>query len=64
VTHGIQHKASLWHTAFCSCKYEAFNWITNSESQLMAIIDLLDTTACRDKESEMFKLADQIVRDM
>jgi len=30
----------------------------------MAIIDLLDTTACRDKESEMFKLADQIVRDM
>jgi len=43
---------------------EAFNWITNSESQLMAIMDLLDTTACRDKESEMFKLADQIVRDM
>lgn len=43
---------------------DAFNWIINSESQLMAIMDLLDTTKCRDKESEMFKLSDQIVRDM
>ena len=43
---------------------EAFSWITNSKSQLMAIMDLLDTTACRDKKGEMFKLADQIVRDM
>lgn len=43
---------------------DAFSWITNSESQLLAIMDLLDTTSCRDKESEMFKLADKIVRDM
>ena len=43
---------------------EAFSWITNSEGQLLTIMDLLDTTSCRDKESEMFKLADKIVRDM
>lgn len=43
---------------------DAFSWITNSEGQLLAIMDLLDTTSCRDKESEMFKLADKIVRDM
>ena len=43
---------------------DAFSWITNSEGQLLAIMDLLDTTECRNKESEMFKLADKIVRDM
>ena len=43
---------------------EAFSWITNSEGQLMAIMDLLDTTECRNKEGEMFLLADKIVRDM
>ena len=43
---------------------EAFSWITNSEGQLMSIMDLLDTTGCRNKESEMFLLADKIVRDM
>jgi len=43
---------------------DAFSWITNSEGQLMAIMDLLDTTKCRNKESEMFNLADKIVRDM
>lgn len=43
---------------------EAFSWITNSEGQLLAIMDLLDTTECRNKESEMFLLADKIVRDM
>lgn len=43
---------------------EAFNWITNSESQLLAIMDLLDKTECRNKESEMFLLADKIVREL
>ena len=43
---------------------EAFSWITNSEGQLLAIMDLLDTTECRNKEGEMFLLADKIVRDM
>lgn len=43
---------------------EAFSWITNSEGKLMAIMDLLDTTKCRNKEGEMFLLADKIVRDM
>ena len=43
---------------------EAFEWITNSEGQLMAIMDLLDTTECRNKEGEMFLLADKIVRDL
>lgn len=44
--------------------HEAFSWITNSEGQLMAIMDLLDKSECRDKESAMFKLADLIVRDL
>lgn len=43
---------------------EAFEWITNSEGQLMAIMDLLDKTECRNKEGEMFILADKIVRDL
>ena len=43
---------------------EAFEWITNSEGQLMAIMDLLDKTECRNKEGEMFILADRIVRDL
>ncbi|NBK99779.1 MAG: hypothetical protein EOM50_17565 [Erysipelotrichia bacterium] len=43
---------------------EAFSWITNSEGQLMAIMDLLDKTECRNKEGEMFILADKIVRDL
>lgn len=43
---------------------DAFSWITNSEGQLMAIMDLLDTTECSNKEGEMFNLADKIVRDM
>jgi len=43
---------------------EAFEWITNREGQLMAIMDLLDRTECRNKEGEMFLLADKIVRDM
>lgn len=43
---------------------DAFSWITNSEGQLMSIMDLLDTTECRNKEGEMFLLADKIVRDM
>ena len=42
----------------------AFEWITNSEGQLMAIMDLLDKTECRNKEGEMFILADKIVRDL
>jgi len=43
---------------------EAFEWINNREGQLMAIMDLLDKTECRNKEGEMFLLADKIVRDM
>lgn len=43
---------------------ETFEWINNSEGQLMAIMDLLDKTECRNKESEMFILADKIVRDL
>ena len=42
----------------------AFEWITNSEGQLMAIMDLLDKTECRNKEGEMFILADKIVREL
>ena len=42
----------------------AFEWITNSEGQLMAIMDLLGQTGCSNKESEMFILADKIVRDL
>lgn len=42
----------------------AFEWITNSEGQLMAIMDLLDKTECRNKEGEMFILADKIVMDL
>ena len=42
----------------------AFEWITNSEGQLMAIMDLLDKTECRNKEGEMYILADKIVRDL
>lgn len=44
--------------------HEAFEWIMNSEGQLMAIMDLLDKSECRDKEGDMFKLADLIVRDL
>ena len=43
---------------------DVFEWITNSEGQLMAIMDLLDKTECRNKEGEMFILADKIVRDL
>lgn len=42
----------------------AFEWINNREGQLMAIMDLLDKTECRNKEGEMFILADKIVRDL
>ena len=42
----------------------AFEWITNSEGQLIAIMDLLDKTECRNKEGEMFILADKIVREL
>ena len=43
---------------------EAFTWICDKEGQLLAIMDLLDTTECRNKEGEMFILADRIVRDL
>lgn len=42
----------------------AFEWITNSEGQLMAIMDLLDKTECRNKEGEMYNLACKICEDL
>ena len=43
---------------------KAFEWVTNSEGQLMAIIDLLGGTKCADKNGEMYILADKIVKEM
>ena len=41
-----------------------FTWLTNSDGQLMAIMDLLDKTECADKNGEMYKLAELIVQDL
>ena len=43
---------------------DAFAWINDKDGQLMAIMDLLGTTECANKEGEMFLLADKIVRDL
>lgn len=43
---------------------DAFKWIIDKEGQLLAIMDLLSETDAGKKESEMFYLADIIVRDL
>ena len=43
---------------------KAFELVTNSEGQLMAIIDLLSSTKCADKNGEMYILADKIVKEL
>jgi len=43
---------------------DAFKWITKKESSLYEILDLLGETKCSNKESEMYQLANLIVRDL
>lgn len=43
---------------------DAFKWVTAKESQLLSIIELLGKTASADKDSEMYDLANEIVREL
>lgn len=42
---------------------DAFKWVTDKESQLLSIIELLGKTASADKDSEMYDLACKIIEE-
>lgn len=44
--------------------HDDFKWLTKKNNSLYEIIDLLGETGCSNKESEMYILAEKIVRDL